>query len=93
MWFHVNDFVNMAQWSSSMIRASGGLARHNAVAEMYVTRVQFPVEPNFFFGSTRLHTYKGSNLWALWDGKTHQLLDLVRAIISESKAKLFDSHH
>ena len=36
--------ASMAQWSSRMIRASGGFPA-TRVVKMYVTRVQFPVEP------------------------------------------------
>ena len=35
---------SLAQWSSRMIRASGGFPA-TKVVKMYVTRVQFPVEP------------------------------------------------
>jgi len=46
--------ASTAQWSSRMIRASGVFpAAH--VVKMYVTRVQFPVEPNDFLPSTVIH--------------------------------------
>ena len=48
---HFQHLAGTAQWSSRMIRASGDFPA-TQVVKMYVTRVQFPVEPIDFRRNT-----------------------------------------